>query len=192
MRGIVARTEVWQAGMAMQGDGSGQTNVDNFAAAVTSFFGGLLGAWTPDVYPTSVLVQSIDEGTGKVTGSWDKAVTKPSFVGSAMCPAECAICVSIKPVSGTVGGRFYLPSPSVGQLDSLGNLTSSAADAIATGLQSMFETLGGNTSPLRLGIYRGKTHTFIGSTEINVGTVIDSQRRRRNKLVEVRSKRAVL
>ena len=77
-------------------------------------------------------------------------------------------------------------------LDPSGTFPISNRDTTATALQTLVQTLGSRSSPARLGIWRQKTGSFVGSKGISIGNVWDTQRRRRNKLIESRITKLVL
>ena len=83
-------------------------------------------------------------------------------------------------------GRFYAPSLAVDQV-SAGRMLTTARDTLADAAEDLVQGLtsaGGN-----LVIYhRGSGSTTL-VTSLDVGDVIDTQRRRRNKLIEARTSR---
>jgi hypothetical protein len=83
-------------------------------------------------------------------------------------------------------GRFYAPSLGVDQVAG-GRMTTAAQTALADGFAQLLAgiTDAGN----RIVIYHKATADFDTVVRLDVGDVIDTQRRRRNKLVEARVSR---
>jgi len=189
-RGTVGGGDIWQAGWHAQSD------ADVFQVAT------LVAAETPglvtSIFPASstwqgVRVAEINEANGDTVAVAEAALTGISYSSNGALPAEVAECVTIRPVTGLTTGRFYLPPIDNTSCTLAGQMTSTAQTTLADRLQTFFQTdLGGASSPLRLGIYSRKTHNYVGATSVQVGNVYDSQRRRRNKLVESRTTRSVL
>jgi len=178
-------------GWHMQRDGDVFAAGDQAEAAVETFLTAQAALWTPTVVFDLLITQEIDEGTGAVVAVAENTLGQAGTSPDAQLPAEVAICVSIKALVGVVAGRFYLPAPSRGSLTTPGQFNSALRDDLADDLKTMFDALATAGTPMRLGIYRPTTNNFVGAGTINVGNVFDSQRRRRNKLVEVRATRVL-
>jgi len=134
---------------------------------------------------------------GVVLESTEASLARAGTASSAMMPYEVAIAVSLKcsATSGPKRGRFYLPPPVVGFMDvhtgtfiNLGGL-----DAIIGGVNAAFD--GFNTTDRKVGVMRnvvGSSTTVNDAQNVGIGNVPDSQRRRRNKQIEVRSNHVIV
>jgi hypothetical protein len=111
-----------------------------------------------------------------------------------MLPAECSVAVSWKtPVIGRKGrGRIYLPPTGSAILSEDGNLASAQTIHIANGavafLQQTAITPTGPGSHWALPVVTGEPFLTYGQiVAVSVGSIVDSQRRRRRSMVEVRT-----
>lgn len=189
-RGTISGGDIWQAGWVAQADDSCPNVAIKVAAESKPLFDAM---FTGTVIPQNVRVEEFTEGTGVITEVANQAIVAPTQVGVIQLPSEVACCVTIRPVAGLVTGRFYLPSFLNTDVTTNGLMLPAKQTSVADKLQDFFQNdLGGAASPIRLGIYSRKTHNFVGATSIEVGNVYDSQRRRRNKLIESRLTRSVL
>jgi hypothetical protein len=100
-------------------------------------------------------------------------------------PPQCAVVVSTRSLLPTRAGRgrFYLPSPVVTTVIDQ-RLDSAAQDDILHGAQAMLNHMRGlDFTPI---VHHRFDPTVTEIVSIDVGDVFDTQRRRRNKLVETR------
>jgi hypothetical protein len=185
--------DIWQFGFVMQSDEGidgladrmGSQMVSTLTATIRGYFG--TGVVFDDVY-----VSEIAEGSGTVLNTAVQAVNVAGTVGSAVLPPQTSVAVSILPLAGTQRGRFYLPPMAPVVLGTNGRITSAVQTALADAFQGFFSALGSAGAPARLGIWRTSGQSFAAARGIQVGDVIDTQRRRRNKLIESRVDRLVL
>lgn len=109
-------------------------------------------------------------------------------------PPQCSVVATLIADSGVgIGGkgRMYLPGVASG-LDNTGHIGTTVAAALASGLATFFSNVGASLDAPGLPINASKgTPTTTGLLAINrvlttvrVGTVYDTQRRRRNALAE--------
>ena len=141
-----------------------------------------------DVVVTEASTVELDPVTGKqLTGASD-VVNHPGTNLGECLPFQCAPVVSLRTaqLSRAGRGRFYAPSPAVDQIAS-GRLTVTSRDALADGAEALLNGL--TTQGANIVIY----HRGLGTSDVvqtlDVGDVIDTQRRRRNQLVEARTSR---
>jgi len=191
IRGSIGGGDIFMCGFHMQRDPDVFAAGDQAEAAVETFLTAQAALFTPSVVFDLLITQEIQEGTGDVVAVAENTLNIPGTSPDAQLPAEVAVCVSIKALVGTVAGRFYLPAPSRGALTSVGQMDAALRDDLADDLKVMFDSMATAGTPMRLGIFRSTTNGFVGAGSINVGNVFDSQRRRRNKLVEVRATRVL-
>lgn len=104
-----------------------------------------------------------------------------------MFPHEVAVCVSLKTATaGRSGrGRLYLPPPRVGTGSAVGRLNGSTPSEWAAILAGFLTNDPDND--LTSIVASKTTNALHPVTEVGIGDVFDSQRRRRNELVEIRS-----
>lgn len=167
------------------------------AAAQSAFMTGITNMWVEwgpllaaDVEAVRATTVELDPVTGKqLTGVEDTR----SDVGTsaAEClPFQCAPVISLRTLflSRAGRGRFYAPSLAVDQVDA-GRMSSAAQTALADGAKALTDglTAGGGIVVIYHRIGGGTTQVV----SLDVGDVIDTQRRRRNKLIEARTSRAL-
>lgn len=132
----------------------------------------------------------IDPLTGKNLGQVQTGETLVGTDASGPLPPQCCIVVSLRTAlfNQAGRGRFYLPAFGVDVL-AAGRLPTTARSQVATAAQKMIQSLNG--AGYTVCVYHRKTKTHDNVTTVNVGDVYDTQRRRRDKLVESRLSLAV-
>lgn len=149
------------------------------------------------IFPTSVTfgtpkISTVDIATG--------AVISTSFHGSAFAgfgsgaagsvvPPQCAICVTLRTAFAgrSDTGRYYLPGPIASKLDVRGRLNTAIVNSLSASLIAATNAAilaGPSCAPV---VYSRKLRATNAITELDVGDVVDTQRRRRDALVEVRA-----
>lgn len=128
----------------------------------------------------------IDPLTGKNLG---QVVNTQALVGTdatGPIPPQCATVVSLRTAlfNKAGRGRFYLPALATDKV-SAGRLLMAARDSIAVASQKMIQSLNG--AGYTVVVYHRETKTHDNVTQVSVGDVFDTQRRRRDKLIEVRN-----
>lgn len=148
--------------------------------------------WAPllctDVEATRATTVEVDPATGRqLTGADDTRADAGTSTATCL-PFQCAPVVSLR--TATLNrrgrGRFYVPSLAVDQV-AAGRMTTAAQTALADGAEDLLTglTSAGGT----VVIYHKDLGTTSVVTSLDVGDVIDTQRRRRNKLIEARTSR---
>lgn len=132
----------------------------------------------------------IDPLTGKNLGQVQTAEGLIGTDASGPLPPQCSIVVSMRTAlfNKAGRGRFYLPTFGVDVL-AAGRLPNTARTQICTAAQKMVQSLNG--SGYTVVIYHRKAKTHDNVVSVNVGDVYDTQRRRRDKLIEARLSLAV-
>lgn len=128
----------------------------------------------------------LDPATGK---NLSKVETLETLVGtntSECLPPQCSCVVSLRTALPTRAGRgrFYLPSFGVDQVLN-GRITASAVSSVKNAAQKFVQSLNG--AGYTVVVYHRSTKSSDTVTHGDVGDVFDTQRRRRNKLIESRS-----
>lgn len=185
--------DIWQFGFMLQYDGFASDLANTVASQWQAMLTPSLQAdMNTGVIWDSVVASQLTTGSGVVVESAEAPIGRAGTASVGMMPPQCSVCVTILGIGTTTKGRFYLPPFNQGCLTSAGRLATSKRDAWADALDGFFGGLGGASSPARLGIWRTSSQSFIGAQGISIGDVIDTQRRRRNKLIEARTERFTL
>lgn len=181
--------EVWTFRVHSDGNISLAAAQSAWASGVTAFASAAyLGDLCADVAFTEITTAELDPVTG---GQLTKASDPRSEVGTSVAaclPFQCTPVVSLRTADASRRGRgrFYAPSPAV-DTQSGGRLTATAQGNLADSAAALFGGLSG--AGLQPVLYGGAGSTTIPLVSLDVGDVIDTQRRRRNKLIEARTSR---
>jgi len=142
-------------------------------------------------------VEFIEATTAEITQATGVQVTKRADprneVGTSAAdglPCQITPVVSLRTALATRAGRgrFYAPSPAV-DTQVQGRMGATAQGHLADAAEDMFASLvGDGYTPV---LYSRTAHTVTEITSLDVGDVLDTQRRRRNKLIETRVSRVV-
>lgn len=132
----------------------------------------------------------LDPLTGKNLSQVRNAEALIGTSAGASLPPQVALTVSLRTAKVTRAGRgrFYLPAMSVSQVSS-GRVLAAAQSSAVTAAQKMIQSLNG--AGYTVVVYHRTTRTSDAVTSVDVGDVFDTQRRRRDKLIEVRSSLSV-
>jgi hypothetical protein len=135
----------------------------------------------------------VDEATGvtTVTGINGLAYTGSSIVEPL--PPNLSPCVTLRTAraGASYRGRFYLPAWNVDTVDSVGRIAGASVTAALTALSAAFTSAEAVSTGVNLVVY-SRTHRMVNEVvQLDMGNVWDVQRRRRDKLVEVRQTQLV-
>lgn len=191
VQGTHAAGDVWQFGFAAQtteGDGP------SIAAFVADAAATLLFSGTGCPFPEAVTVRgarvwALDELTGTLLFAAEAAHVQAGAITNSL-PPEVAVCVSLT-TNANVRGRMYLPPLGTNQTDPNGYLDPGAQDWLRDHVESFFQSMRDATPAIGPAVYSPRLQVSALINGGNIGSVFDSQRRRRNKLVEARSSFAV-
>lgn len=195
--------EIWSTGFFMGTVGADapdptQAWADAVRAGWETFFTAAVpGAFSNAYTTTAVKLSKLDALTGDV--QLDKTVyaniqtpiTGATGVYNPPQVALVATLLSDTPRGLAAKGRMYLPAPAA-NVDNTGKISTVVRDAIRTNLATFFTNLNGNANvpaDVILASF-GRTPPAVGGgvsrlvTSVRVGNVLDTQRRRRNQLVE--------
>lgn len=181
--------EQWSYGFHSEGNLSVVAAQSGLITGLTNLYGGAYAATLcVDVVARLARTVELDPVTGRQLTGAENVVAHPGTSTATCLPFQCAPVVSLRTaqLNRSGRGRFYAPSLAVDQVDA-GRMTTAAQTALADGFADLLAgiTDAGN----RIVIYHRGSGTFDTVTTLDVGDVIDTQRRRRNKLVEERTSR---
>ena len=156
-----------------------------FADALTAAWAaGMDDLTTADIDLTLASAATLDPATdGQITRA-EVVLALTGVAAGEMLPFQCATVISLLTNSATRHGRgrFYLPPLAVSQTDQ-GRVSAAAMIVLDTAWTAFFDSL--NTSGITPVVRNRTGHVSTTVTSARVGNVIDTQRRRRNKLTEV-------
>lgn len=140
---------------------------------------------------TSVITVEKNIADGKQLQRRETGQVIPGVVAGNALPADCALVVSLRTAfpqrSGR--GRFYLPQPAVSAVTATGRVQADVTNDLVIAL---FAAWGGyDTGVDRPVIYSPTFRLTRPITSFNIGDLFDTQRRRENKVTEVRSSSAM-
>jgi len=179
--------ETWSFNVHTTGSGTLASAQAGAVAAASALWTGALDAFiADDVILTEVSTASLDEATDRQISRLADDVNLPGVSVGESLPFQCALGVSWKTDLATRAGRgrIYLPPISVANM-AAGRVGAGSVAGIVTAVNAFWGAL--DTAGLSLVIRHKAVHSSTTVTGGNVGNVIDTQRRRRNKLVEIRS-----
>ena len=179
--------ETWSFNVHTTGAGTLAAAQAGAVAAATALWTGALDDFvSTDVLMTEVSTASIDEATDRQISRLADDVNLPGVSAGQSLPFQCALGVSWKTDLATRAGRgrIYLPPISVSNM-AAGRVGASSVTGIVAAVDAFWAAL--DTAGLALVIRHKAVHSSTAVTGGNVGNVIDTQRRRRNKLIEVRT-----
>ena len=178
--------EQWSFTLHTTGTVPVETANITWASAVAAMWTGNLDALISSqisvIERTTVTIN--EETEGQIARADDDAAL-PGVATDSMLPFQVSLAVSLSTTLANRHGRgrFYLPPLTAASL-AVGRVAPSSLTTIGSAVGALFSGLaGGNLTP----VVRDRTgHISTVVTSASVGDVFDTQRRRRNKLVEER------
>jgi hypothetical protein len=176
--------EVWSFTLHTQGS-------PTIAAAEALWLSSVTAGWTghwdalvsTQVSWTGTKTAQLDTVTLKQMTAMADVVVKPGLGAGEPLPPQCSNCVSTLSALATRSGRgrFYLPPLTITTM-ATGHASGATVTALVAGAKAMFDALiAGGLAPV---LVNSTTKVVTPITSFKVGNVIDTQRRRRDKLVE--------
>lgn len=161
----------------------GDAEAANAAAITGAYSNGFATITTGNVVTTLSATASIDPLTDKQTTRAETVLSLSGTDIGEVLPAQCATAISIVTAQATRSGRgrFYLPPLAVSTV-AAGRLSAGALTNLQTAFTNFFDVL--ETAGLQIVVRNRTLHQSTVVIDAKVGDVIDTQRRRRNKLVE--------
>lgn len=137
---------------------------------------------------TSVI--TVEKNPATNTQSFRRETTQliPGVAAGSAAGADTALCVSLRTEFATRAGRgrFYLPQPAVSNITATGRVAADLVGDIMASLNAAWAAY--NTATDRPVIYSAIFHTITEVTDFDIGDLFDTQRRRENKVTEVRQR----
>lgn len=133
-------------------------------------------------------ISEVDVATGQILSTHSGTGTYAGTAITNALPPQLSPCVSLRTArsGASYRGRYFVPAPNVNCVDAVGRIVTARVTDILTAVSVAHAAAIGATVSGVVVIY-SRTHrltTVVNS--LDVGNVWDTQRRRRDKLVEVR------
>ena len=181
--------EVWSFGVHTNGSLAIAAAQTAWQTAVTAFFSTAYAATLSTTTEASeASTAELIQATGKQSAKLADPVNFAGTSAAETLPFQLAPVVSFRTALATRAGRgrIYAPSLAVDQIAG-GRMTTAAQGTLADSAAAMLTSLAGaGLAPV---LYSRTTRELQNILRIDVGDVIDTQRRRRNKLIETRTSR---
>lgn len=165
---------------------------DHLIPAAETYFS--TGSFSTQLMLETIKVSAIESPTGHVIDGQTVLATSSAPVSGSttgLLPLQCATVASFR--TGRIGrrgrGRIYLPAQSPNAMDTHGRLTGSYCNDVVSNTVTFLQDMSMHGAGLSTVEIRpcvtGSPYTDYGTiTEVLVGDVVDTQRRRRDRLVE--------
>lgn len=195
--GTIGAQEIFAFGFQLDGSNvSGQVDLDGVnGACVAALTNNFLVSATLDLFAQAVTFDSVRNylytgGTTASLVSESTGINKHSAVAQVALPNQCAVVVTLE--TGTPGrshrGRAYLPPVNINALRQDGQLLSSACTQLANSFASMLKALHDDPAPVGRPVVASATKGSMTTVnQVRVDSIVDTQRRRRNKLLPLSS-----
>lgn len=182
--------ETFNFGIHVSGSASDSaTAATDFASALTDMWtdgtDGLVSHYTSDVTIVVAHAAEISDLTGRQVDAHEATLSLTGTAVSEMLPHEVAVAITTRGAAANRKnqGRFYLPPPAI-TTDIGGLFDSTVRGHFAHAAAILVNTLqAASWTPVIL----HPDFTDSAIVQVEAGSVFDCQRRRRNKLIEVRS-----
>lgn len=184
---------VLDSGVETAGQAAAAANA--YLTALLTTASGMQNSFTTLTTWATPRVERIDLLTGEALESFFGAATGAGINSTQNpLPPEVSICVTKRTFNDTprTRGRMYLPAPVSTALSALGAITPAVITAVLLSVKAAHDAVQASPGAFNPAVYSLMAQTAYPITAYEVGNVYDAQRRRRNKIVEVRTSVAVL
>lgn len=160
--------------------------------SVTDLWTGWRAQFPTTTSVTERTVSSLDPSTGELLEVADRGLPAGA-AGTASgnsLPPQCAEVITIRTaVAGrSFRGRFYLPALTTAILPPEAIIPAVTRGLLVTPFGSYATALKALTPSISVGVWSRVLHAFSGATAVDMGSTFDTQRSRRNKMVEARTR----
>lgn len=144
-----------------------------------------------NVSMANVKTVQLDVLTGKQLAIRNTGQVIAGVAAGDALPADCAVVVSLRTdfPQRSGRGRFYLPQPAASQVTATGRVQSDLINDVIASLAAAWAAY--NTGVDRPVLYSPTFRLTRNLTSFDVGDLYDTQRRRENKVTEVRTSNAM-
>lgn len=153
----------------------------------TGYWSDFVTAISPSVILVGAKAADIQtDGTTNVTG---ESILATPYAGTSTykcLPPEVSLCVSLRtPYSGaSYRGRMYLPPLDTRTCDDSGAVITGTRNDVGASMKTFFDDWNADSATQPVGVASNKLGVINTVTQVWVGNVWDSQRRRRNSIPE--------
>lgn len=182
--------ETWSFGVHTESTLSLGAVQSQWMSALTDFWTDFAPLTSASVTAVEATTVELDVATGRQLGGLDDPRSDVGTSTAEVLPFQCAPVVSLRTAlrNRSGRGRFYAPSLAVDQIAD-GRMTTAARDTLADAGQALLQGL--TAAGGEVVIYHRAAKGTTPVISLDVGDVIDTQRRRRDKLIEARTSRLV-
>jgi hypothetical protein len=164
---------------------------DAAAAFIAELTAEVDAEWNENVSWTSLHASEVVEATGLVVATVDSAMVVPGGLSGNPLPPQCAMVVSLRTslAGRSHRGRSYLPAPDPDTMTTGGRYGATVCTNMVTAFKAYLDALDGlGHDPV---VYSRLNHAVRVIESIDIGDVVDTQRRRRDTLLETRHSAAL-
>lgn len=142
---------------------------------------------TANVGVDLVITGQIAMATGTQEARRETAQSLDGTAAGSPLPADVALVVSLRTMLANRRGRgrFYLPQPAVNQVTATGRVVQASITGLVAALEAAWA--GYNAATSRPVVYSRTARSVQDITSFDVGDLFDTQRRRENDLLQVRT-----
>lgn len=167
------------------------------AASADAWLNAFMSGATPakPLWPTTLTigpckVSRLDASGNVVSAAFGGAsVAGTGSASTNQLPPQCSVVVTLRSAlsGGSHRGRFYLPPMSTASVNSTGRFEATAKTTLVGALGNAFLAYDATSPSPQVVVWSRKNLNAVNVTRYEVGDVVDTQRRRRDKLTEIRA-----
>lgn len=190
---LLAGAEKAQIGWHMlQPAGTTEADAVSQINSVTDLWTGWRAQFPATTSVTERVIQFLDPSTGELLAQLDRGLPSGAAgtaSGNALPPQTAEVMTIRTATPGRSGrGRFYLPMLTTAILPAEATIPAVTRGLLVTPFGEYCQDLQALTPAINVGVWSRVLHSFSGATEVDMGSTFDTQRSRRNKIVEARTR----